>query len=312
MSLPSDLKAELDTIRTERAFDPVKFTNERTREFLKYLQTFNIGSVVLSVSGGVDSACVCGLLKRAQDLANKIPSHPFNIANGGKIIALSQPIGSTEQIYSRAFELEEAFGIKVRTICQDEIYRALVSEIERALGTELSPFSASMLKSYMRTPPAYAVASSTRGVVIGTGNYDEDGYLYYYCKFGDGAVDIGLIWDLHKSEVFKLGEYLGVPQSILVAPPSADLFSGQTDENEIGFSYDYVELVVNWIYWDKTKQTEFESRISPESKMLFERAKTRIQELHVRGAHKADLNPKNMGSYQFVCPDEIANVIDSA
>ena len=52
------------------------------------------------------------------------------------------------------------------------------------------------------------------------------GYLMYFCKAGDGSVDIQLISDLHKSEVFAVGRVLGVPTSILVAPPSADLWEG--------------------------------------------------------------------------------------
>ena len=59
---------------------------------------------------------------------------------------------------------------------------------------------------------------------------DEDGYLCYFCKAGDGVVDVQLIADLHKSEVFTVGKYLEVPEDILVAPPSADLWDGQTDE----------------------------------------------------------------------------------
>lgn len=86
-------------------------------------------------------------------------------------------------------------------------------------------------------------------VVLGTGNYDEDGYLYYFCKAGDGmfcsfiflwlillvgVADIQLINDLHKSEVFAVGRELAVPDSIIKAPPSADLWNDQTDEGELG------------------------------------------------------------------------------
>ena len=77
-------------------------------------------------------------------------------------------------------------------------------------------------------------------MVMGTGNHDEDGYLGYFCKAGDGVVDVQLIADLHKSEVFKVGAVLGVPQSILSSPPSADLWEGQTDEDELGVTYDFV------------------------------------------------------------------------
>ncbi|KNC85971.1 NAD+ synthetase [Sphaeroforma arctica JP610] len=59
---------------------------------------------------------------------------------------------------------------------------------------------------------------------------------------GDGVVDVQLISDLHKSEVFKVGHELGVPKSTLEAAPSADLWDGQEDEEELGFTYDFIEL----------------------------------------------------------------------
>lgn len=290
----------IQSIRTKKAFNPEHFINERCSEFLRYLAKFKISTAVLSVSGGVDSACVLGLLKNAQDMANKIPDHPFNVANGGKIIGVAQPIHSTSTIQNRAYEVGEAFGIPIVTIDQTEIYDKLCKQLNDSLPTPLTPFSASMLKSYMRTPVAYAIASSNRGCVIGTGNLDEDGYLYYYCKFGDGAVDIGLIWDLHKSEVFTLAKHMGVPESILIAPPSADLAPGQTDETEIGVTYDMVELIYNYLYhFSSDEQEKFISSLSPEALEQFNKEKAIVDAIHMRGAHKADLNPKNMGKYEF-------------
>ena len=166
---------------------------------------------------------------------------------------------------------------------------------------ELQGFSKSMFKSYQRTPIAYLIASHYGGVVVGTGNLDEDGYLYYYCKFGDGAVDVGLIWDVHKSEVFKLASFLGVPQSILQAPPSADLAPGQTDESEIGATYDMVELVYIYLFnYTEDQRTQFLNRLSSDAKIQFEKEFENIQLIHEKGRHKADLNPKNMGSPWFI------------
>lgn len=288
------------TIRAKKAFNPEHFINERCSEFLRYLAKFKISTAVLSVSGGVDSACVLGLLKNAQDMANKIPDHPFNIANGGQIIGVAQPIHSTSTIQNRAYEVGDAFGIPIVTIDQTEIYDKLCKQLNDSLPSPLTPFSASMLKSYMRTPVAYAIASSNKGCVIGTGNLDEDGYLYYYCKFGDGAVDIGLIWDLHKSEVFTLAKYMGVPESILIAPPSADLAPGQTDETEIGVTYDMVELIYNYLYtFNSDEQEKFIISLSPEALEQFNKEKAIVDSIHIRGSHKADLNPKNMGKYEF-------------
>ena len=299
-SLHPELKEVLDSVRSKKSFNPEHFIKVRCTEFLRYLEKFNINTVVLSVSGGVDSASVLGLLKNSQDMANKITTHPFNVANGGKIIPVAQPIHSTASIQNRAYEVCEAFDLKCVTVDQTEIYDKLCTEINQNLPNGLTPFSASMLKSYMRTPVAYAIASSNRGVVIGTGNLDEDGYLYYYCKFGDGAIDIGLIWDLHKSEVFTLAKHMGVPESILVAPPSADLAPGQTDESEIGVTYDMVELIYNYLYhFTKEQQEKFISSLSSEALEQFNKEKAIVDSIHKRGSHKADLNPKNMGKYKF-------------
>ncbi len=128
-SLNPELQKALDLIRQKKSFNPVSFINERCAEFLRYLEKFNIKTVVLSVSGGVDSASVLGLLKNAQDMANKLPTHPFNIANGGKIIPIAQPIHSTPSIQNRAYEVAKAFNLPIITIDQTEIYDKLCNEI---------------------------------------------------------------------------------------------------------------------------------------------------------------------------------------
>lgn len=295
----NELNKELNLIRTKKAFMASKFVDVRTDKFLMYLEKFGLKTVVISVSGGIDSACVLGLLKEAQNKANKIPNHPFNVKNGGRIIAIAQPIYSTPTIQSRAYEVGSKFGIEIKTICQDLIHSKLTELIAGEFGEPLSNFSSSMLKSYLRTPVAYSLASNYSGIVVGTGNLDEDGYLNYYCKFGDGAADVGLIWDLHKSEVFEVARYLGVPESILNAPPSADLYSDQTDEGEIGVSYDMVELVYNWLMvFTKKEQEQFKSRISEDAWKLFISYMDIVESIHEKGLHKADLK-KNIGQYKF-------------
>ncbi len=312
--LHPDLLRELGIIRARRNFDPKKWSTIKCAELLRYFARYNLKTAVVSVSGGIDSACILALLKKAQQMANKIPDHPFNISNGGMIIAIAQPIHSTPEIQNRAFELfETLFGVKldnnncyekngIKFVCEDQSddYDLRIKRFERNNGCALKPFAAGMTKSYMRTPTAFMYALHYGGVVIGTGNLDEDGYLYYYCKFGDGAVDLGLIWDLHKSEVFNLARYLGVPESILIAPPSADLAPGQTDETEIGATYDMVELVYNFVEkFSEEERNSFIERLGNEAREQFYREKELIDTIHKRGAHKADLNPKNMGNHKF-------------
>ena len=309
-SLHPELQAQLSRHRNSRAFNPETWSDVRCRQLLLYLKTCGLQSVVVSISGGVDSASVLSLLVKAQDTAPT--DHPFHPSNGGKIIALTQPIHSTPSIQNRAYEVADVFHFVratpesasasrlLMTIDQTAEYDSLSAKIETQIGP-LHGFSKSMFKSYMRTPTAFLIASNYKGVVIGTGNLDEDGYLYYYCKFGDGAVDVGLIWDIHKSEVFTVAKHLGVPQSILDAPPSADLAPGQTDEAEIGATYDMIELITGW--WNNASPEERDSwktNLSEEARVQFEEEYELIEMIHKRGRHKADLNPKNMGSEWFL------------
>lgn len=124
-------------------------------------------------------------------------------------------------------------------------------------------------------------------MVMGTGNHDEDGYLGYFCKAGDGVVDVQLIADLHKSEVFKVGAVLGVPQSILSSPPSADLWEGQTDEDELGVTYDFVELYTGWfLKQSKEEQASFVEKMDKETLEEWEHLSSICEQVHRRNAHK--------------------------
>eukprot|EP00769_Ergobibamus_cyprinoides_P004507 gnl/Ergobibamus_cyprinoides/7.p2 GENE.gnl/Ergobibamus_cyprinoides/7~~gnl/Ergobibamus_cyprinoides/7.p2 ORF type:complete len:192 (+),score=56.10 gnl/Ergobibamus_cyprinoides/7:875-1450(+) len=169
-----------------------------------------------------------------------------------------------------------------------------------AVAEGLSPFVSGQLRSYMRTPVAFVVAQAlgqqgTPALVVGTGNYDEDGILRYFCKAGDGVADIQLIADLHKSEVFTVGALVGVPQSVLVAPPSADLWDAQTDEEELGFSYDFVELYTERLLHNDEPDTW---GLSPEAMAQFRRFELLAHGVFVRNAHKAQY-PLNINSPKY-------------
>ena len=132
--LHPDLQAVLNLEREKRNFDPASFCEKRTSQLVKYLKKHNLKSVVVSISGGVDSGCVLGLLKKAQDLAALDASHPFNPANGGKIIPVAQPINSTPEIQNRAYEVAAAFGVDVVTVDQTEVHNQLVNIIEEQVS----------------------------------------------------------------------------------------------------------------------------------------------------------------------------------
>lgn len=131
----------------------------------------------------------------------------------------------------------------------------------------------------------------------------QDGYLFYFCKAGDGVSDVQLIADLHKSEVFRVARALGVPQSILEAPPSADLWDGQTDEDELGVSYDFVEvcasasgngdsvpfspqLYTEWLLLPKPEQDVMLASLSIQAREEFDKSRVAVDTIHRRNKHK--------------------------
>jgi len=208
-----------------------------------------------------------------------------------KVLAIAQPIHSTKSIQDRAYEVATALGSEIVTVDQSALHSQLTGIVTTAVGIKGSPFADGQLRSYMRTPVAYYIAQllSSGGlpcVVVGTGNLDEDGYLLYFCKAGDGVSDVQLIADIHKSEVFKAAAALNVPESVLKAPPSADLWEGQTDEDEMGVSYDFVELYTEWLQLPAQVQTQFLSTLSPESLAFWKDKSEKIDAIHRRNRHK--------------------------
>eukprot|EP00767_Chilomastix_cuspidata_P005404 gnl/Chilomastix_cuspidata/5622.p2 GENE.gnl/Chilomastix_cuspidata/5622~~gnl/Chilomastix_cuspidata/5622.p2 ORF type:complete len:215 (+),score=115.85 gnl/Chilomastix_cuspidata/5622:219-863(+) len=113
-----------------------------------------------------------------------------------------------------------------------------------------------------------------------------DGHVHHNCKAGDGVADIQLIADLHKSEVFAVGRLLGVPDAILAAPPSADLWEGQTDEDELGFGYDFVELYTELLAMGADRARELLAPLSPAAAAEFRRLGDMCHGVHRRNRHK--------------------------
>merc|ERR1711920_572845 len=164
--------------------------------------------------------------------------------------------------------------------------------IDGKVGADGNAFASGQLRSYMRTPAVYYVAQllSSQGtptIVMGTGNKDEDGYLAYFCKAGDGVVDVQLISDLHKREVFKVGVEIGVPQATIQAAPSADLWDGQTDEEELGFTYDFIELFTGaYLSLSECDKASFRNSLSSDAKTQFNDWGARAEAVHCRNKHK--------------------------
>ncbi|MEY5043400.1 MAG: synthase, partial [Bacteroidota bacterium] len=103
-------------------------------------------------------------------------------------------------------------------------------------------------RARLRMTTLYALAAHRRALVAGTGNKVEDFGVGFYTKYGDGGVDLSPIADLVKTEVFALGRYLGVPESILQAPPTDGLWGDdRTDEDQLGATYPELEWAMQYL-----------------------------------------------------------------
>jgi NAD+ synthetase len=213
-----------------------------------------------------------------------------------KLIGVAQPIESTESIWRRALELPTRenggtqLDAKIFVFDHTPMLRMYMSALhEMVPESSTNTLARGNFKSASRTLVNYFLATQYKGIVMGTGNKDEDQYLRYFTKAGDGMVDSHVIWELHKNDVFSLARFLNVPSSIQSAPPSADLWSDQTDEGELGFTYDSVELVTTTLEWSSERQADFFSSLSAESKTLFDILAAKMKVVHDRNAHKAGI-----------------------
>jgi NAD+ synthase (glutamine-hydrolysing) len=269
--------------RKNKNFDSLKWIVNKCNTFNNYLKDNKLTGVVLSVSGGIDSAVTLALL---------INIYKLQDSNLKKICVLNQPIGSSQWSIERSKELCNSMNIDLLIIDQTEIHKSIVEIVNKQVKCTGNLYSQGQLKSYMRTPINYYVSQllneqGIKSIVMGTGNKDEDGYLGYYCKYGDGGVDVQLISDLHKYEVYKVGKYLNVPESILNAPPSADLWEGHEDELEMGITYDFIELYIGYyLLLSNENKDLFINSLDNDERETFYKSQTICEKIHNNNLHK--------------------------
>lgn len=186
---------------------------------------------IVGVSGGIDSAVVTHLIKRA------FPNDS---------LGLIMPVKSNPKDKEDALKVIESCGIKHHTIEITETHKTLFSEIEHQLkeagdwNEEKAKLGDANTRARLRMTTLYAVANNFSYLVVGTDNAAE-WHTGYFTKYGDGGVDLVPLVHFTKGEVRELAKALGVPDTIINKAPSAGLWEGQTDENEMGTTYDMID-----------------------------------------------------------------------
>jgi NAD+ synthase len=180
---------------------------------------------VLGVSGGVDSALACFLTAEALGPEN--------------VLALKMPYSSSSpESLQHADLVIDACGVQHLTIPITDMADAY---FERT--SDADPVRKGNVMARMRMIVLYDQSAAFEGLVVGTGNKTEI-LLGYTTLYGDSACAINPIGDLYKTQVRQLAHDIGVPEVIIQKPPSADLWVGQTDEDELGFTYADVDRLL--------------------------------------------------------------------
>ncbi len=215
---------------TRAEIDPKTVVKEIGQFIVETVISSGLKGAVIGLSGGVDSAVVSAITKRA-----------FDEHGGLTLRGYSMPTSTNaESDKDDAKELAEFLDIPYENIPIQEIMEAFVKSNE----TFKNSFHGGNAAAAVRLTQLSGEAGEHRGIVLGTGNRDEY-FLGYFTKRGDGAADIQPILQLTKRMVYQVGKYLNLPESILTRAPTAGLEPGQTDEADLGFSYDEAELIIN-------------------------------------------------------------------
>ena len=199
-----------------------------------WMHSGNIKGFVVGVSGGIDSAVVSTLCAETG-----LPTYVMTMP-------LHSKEENTELSEAHAYGLVEKYSnVTMVNVDLTRTYDTLMTWVDDAFtGNELANANT---KSRLRMVSLYQVAGSVGGIVVGTGNKVEDYGVGFYTKYGDGGVDIAPIADLYKTEVWELGEFLGVDERICDAPPTDGLWDdGRKDEDQIGASYAELEEAMEY------------------------------------------------------------------
>jgi len=190
----------------------------------KQVKCAKVKGIAIGLSGGVDSSVAAALSKEA--------------VGRKRFLALIMPCRSQRRDLQDAKLVAKKLNIQTKTIDLSKLYDNLTRILPKANKLALAN-----LKARLRMLVLYYFANKLNYLVCGTGNKSEI-QLGYFTKHGDGATDILPIGGLLKRQVVRLAKDLGIPQPIIDKPPSAGLWAGQTDEGEMGITYNELDDIL--------------------------------------------------------------------
>lgn len=197
----------------------------------EYLDNSGLECFVIGISGGIDSALTSTLCAQT----------------GKKTIVVSMPIYQAQDQLKRAHDHIEWLTRNYDNVEGYEYDLTTTFETFKSLFEEKNKLALANSRSRLRMVTLYQVATTHKGLVVGTGNKVEDYGVGFFTKYGDGGIDISPIADLTKTEVREMAKELGVIEDILEARPTDGLWEdNRTDEDQIGASYEELEYIMDY------------------------------------------------------------------
>lgn len=237
---------------------------EKVEKLVQWLQTqieeTGVKGLLVGVSGGIDSSVVANLIKRAAPESS---------------LGVMMPCNSNPEDLDHAKKVVEAADLDNVTVDLTSTHDTMLKEIQtqlknaNALVEENQQLADANLRARLRMSTLYTVATNYNYLVVGTDNAAE-WYTGYFTKFGDGGVDLVPLVHQTKGDVRELAKYLNVPKEVINKQPSAGLWEGQTDENEMGTSYAIIDQYLK-------------------GEEVPEKDKAIIEQMHNRTAHKREM-----------------------
>jgi NAD+ synthase len=201
---------------------------------------FGFSRAVVGISGGVDSAVSAALAARAFE--------PGNVLGVMMPYRTSSPDSEAD-----ARKLADGLGIQTRKVDITAMAEGYFEE--HGVKDKLRRGN---VMARARMIVLYDLSAEWKGLVIGTSNKTEL-LLGYSTQFGDSASALNPLGDLYKHQVYQLARHLGLPRAVIDKPPSADLFAGQTDEAELGFTYAEVDRLLELMIDQRYSEDELVS-----------------------------------------------------